>query len=752
MLNRKLYFKLGFLVILLTYSAISYSQTIKKIDFVANDIIYAPQHNSLYATAPSTNKSFGNSVCSINPITGKVTQSVYIGTEPTYLAVSDDGQFLYVGLEYLPRIVRLKLPEMKIDLTIQTTDTSSIYRGVVYAEDIKVLPGKPNSIAVIQGHYSSPSFSNVAIYDNDIQRPVLGYDRIYLSEVTTMTFLGNDPNTLVGGTNYNTYLIPVTNQGIGTPTDNYRDKLLGYDKYLKYSKRDSLLYTGTRILNPRSNPPLDIVHTFNFTDSPFSGFNPQVIVEPDPLADALYMSYLTGGKLLIKRYSTKTRLLTKEWTLLNNTEDRPKQIVSLGKAEKMALLSSNNIFLVDNDCVSTLSTIPTINEGYAINLCSDSSVTLTVNGSNKILWSTGDTTASLKIKTAGKYSVAFLDEQGCAGPPSASTLVTLTASPNSPYIYPVDPNISFNKEIVMCPGEKILMRVGFTEGASIKWNTGETTPIIAITQAGQYQVVLTNSAGCQKRSEPISVKYRTGQAPPKPVIKVVGKTDLCSPTEEVTLQAPAGYNTYNWSNYATTESITISPFSIDSFAVRVINTEGCTSEWSNFIKIRKLSTPPKPLLINKDSVLQSTNTAFYNHRWFFNGELIPNISAINFKPISGGFYTVQAYNGQCESPFSDWINVISTIKTSIESLSEIGFIQVYPNPTENVIRVQIISDLKGGTIDLCDNIGKVIKTEKIDASSNQMEISLSALQSGTYMLVWKSKEGKLRGYKKITKI
>jgi hypothetical protein len=723
-----------------------HSQTLRKIDFKANDIVYSLAQNSLYASAQSANKTFGNSVCRLDPVTGAVTKSVFVGTEPTCLAVSDDGKYLYVGLERIPRIMRLKLPEMQPDLTIQLMDTSNIYRGSVFAEQIKVLPNKPTSIAVIVGHYVTPSFLYIAIFDNAIERPSRGYDRSYLSQVTNMAFLGKS-DTLIGGyPGYDSYVIPITAQGIPANQSFYRFRTSFYDKQIKYSVRDSLVYTGYYVLNPRSNPAFNIIHSFGFTD-----VNSDIIVEPDPLANATFISYTAGGKLLLKRFSTNTRLLTNEWTLTSLADEKARQIISLGKAEKMATLTNNFIFLVDNGCVSSVVNTPTIVQGFAATVCSDSSITLSVNSSNKVLWSTGDTSATIKVSTAGKYSVAFVDAQGCAGPSSAATTVTQVTSPERPYITTVDPNAPYNPVLTLCQGEKISMRAITFDGSPIKWNTGQTTPILNLSQAGSYYVVATNSAGCQARSNTVTINTRPQQAPPKPIIDIIGKTDLCTVDEYALLQAPFGYNNYKWSNFATTQSITASPSFIDSFAVKVTNTEGCSSELSDYVKVRRLQTPPKPILQYQDSILKSTNTAFYQHRWFRNGELIaPN--TVSFKPISAGFYTVQAYTGQCNSPFSDWANILLPIKSSVASIAQDGFIQVFPNPTENEMRIQIISDFKGGTVELYDVVGQLLKTEKILATDNQLDISLASLLRGSYMLVWKSKDGMTRGVKKIIKL
>lgn len=129
------------------------SQTIRRISFKANDIIYNIKNDCIYATAPSDNLNFGNSLCKLDPKTGQVLQSIFIGTEPNKMAISDDAQFLYVGFDNLPRIMRLKLPELTPDLTIPLLDSlysSSNYPYAVvpyYIMDMAVFPknSKKNS-------------------------------------------------------------------------------------------------------------------------------------------------------------------------------------------------------------------------------------------------------------------------------------------------------------------------------------------------------------------------------------------------------------------------------------------------------------------------------------------------------------------------------------------------------------------------------------------------------------------------------
>ena len=67
--------------------------------FAANDVVYSPTTKMLYASVPSSAGSKGNSITPIDPATGTIGSSVFIGSEPNKLALSDNGTTLYTSLD-----------------------------------------------------------------------------------------------------------------------------------------------------------------------------------------------------------------------------------------------------------------------------------------------------------------------------------------------------------------------------------------------------------------------------------------------------------------------------------------------------------------------------------------------------------------------------------------------------------------------------------------------------------------------------
>jgi hypothetical protein len=144
------------------------AQQIRTVDLLAYDIIYDPVTQKIYASVPSTVPGRGNTITVIDPETGNMGASVFVGSEPVILALSDDGQYLYVGLDGAAAIRRFEVASQTAGLLFSLG--GECY-GPCRAEDIAVLPGHPESIAVSKYAKGwSPRHGGVAIYDNGVQR------------------------------------------------------------------------------------------------------------------------------------------------------------------------------------------------------------------------------------------------------------------------------------------------------------------------------------------------------------------------------------------------------------------------------------------------------------------------------------------------------------------------------------------------------------------------------------------------------
>ncbi|HOS48585.1 MAG TPA: gliding motility-associated C-terminal domain-containing protein [Bacteroidia bacterium] len=355
--------------------------------------------------------------------------------------------------------------------------------------------------------------------------------------------------------------------------------------------------------------------------------------------------------------------------------------------------------------------------------CAGGNVDLTASGATTYLWSTGATTATINITSAGTYTVTGTSSCGTANAsqtitinplPTASILaggpttfctgnnVTLTASGGSSYLWStgattaaISPStsntytvtvtnscgsstasqqvielplptafITVNGGTTICQGQTTtLIASGLNGSGTFQWSTGVTADSIVVSAAGIYTVTNTNSCGSSSYQQTISVT-----AIPVATITTSGPTTFCQ-GQSVVLSAPAGMN-YVWSDGSTASSINVS--SANLYTVTVSNNCG-TSTASQSVTVNPLpqvsTTVSGPLILcNGDSAII---TATGNNSFLWStGETTASITVHNI-----GTYTVSVTNS-CGTSTSSQTFTLGTLP----SISITGSDGVICNP------------------------------------------------------------------------
>jgi trimeric autotransporter adhesin len=119
-----------------------------------NHIIYDPFTRKIYASVGSGSSSVtGNSIAAITPETGAIGTPVSIGSQPTKMALSDDGQILYTILKGSSSISRFNMLTQQPDYTF-TPPANSYSASTNGFRDLAVLAGSENTIALDLGYTS----------------------------------------------------------------------------------------------------------------------------------------------------------------------------------------------------------------------------------------------------------------------------------------------------------------------------------------------------------------------------------------------------------------------------------------------------------------------------------------------------------------------------------------------------------------------------------------------------------------------
>lgn len=227
--------------------AICATAAVKIVDLPANDLVYDPHSGLLYASVPSEAGELGNTVTAIDPELGEIVSSVFVGSEPSTLAVSGNGRFLYVGIDGAAAIRRVTLPSLTAGPQFEVGTDPSF--GPMLAEDIEVQPGNANVIAVsLLRPGISPRHGGVAIFDNGVRRPEVtqeytGSNRIEFSA---------DPGVVYGYNNETTEFgfrtLQVNDQGV-SEVKVTRDLISGFSVDIEYDSGFVFAASG-EVVNP----------------------------------------------------------------------------------------------------------------------------------------------------------------------------------------------------------------------------------------------------------------------------------------------------------------------------------------------------------------------------------------------------------------------------------------------------------------------------------------------------------------------
>ena len=209
----------------------------------------------LYATISGSHATLGNTLTVIDPSTGAIGPSTWIGSEPRKIAVSDDGSTLYVGLDGTGSIVRVDAT------TLGTSSPISLGREPTYGPHVAavmaVAPGDPTTVAVLRTFALSVG-AGVAIFTNGIMRSKTS---VAHPAATALTF------GATGGRLYDDSgdrLVRMTVDASGIASEDMVWSLLRV--YARLAFQNGRLYQdAARVVDPET---ATVAGTFPFTDTP----------------------------------------------------------------------------------------------------------------------------------------------------------------------------------------------------------------------------------------------------------------------------------------------------------------------------------------------------------------------------------------------------------------------------------------------------------------------------------------------------
>jgi hypothetical protein len=158
------------------------------------------------------------------------------------------------------------------------------------------------------------------------------------------------------------------------------------------------------------------------------------------------------------------------------------------------------------------------------------------------------------------------------------------------------PDIGLGEDKEICNGETATLTAeSQSDLTAYQWSTNEITQTISVTGNGSYSVTVMGINGCQN-SDTISVTVDPNLIP----VNLGNDKRICL-GESLNLDAGAGYDTYNWSNLGTSQSINITETGNYSVEVSDYNNV-CRVSDEIYIEVAKPFADEKICVVTIDSL------------------------------------------------------------------------------------------------------------------------------------------------------
>lgn len=398
----------------------------------------------------------------------------------------------------------------------------------------------------------------------------------------------------------------------------------------------------------------------------------------------------------------------------------------------------------------------TITPSATVSICTGATILLTANTGAGLTYKwfkdnvaiSGANLSTYAASVGAKYTVQVTNSSGCSLVSLGTTVKIIT--------YP-SATITPSGSVSICSGITTTLTANsgstainyqwFKDGALI---SGAISKTYKTTEAGQFQVKITNSTGCSTASLATTVSVNPL---PSASISPSGTVSICMGAT-ITLTANSGSGlTYKWEKDgnpiagASNNTYTTNTSEDGKYTVVVTNASGCSLE-SAATTVKRLADPNAEITIlnggnldlcNGEVKLKGPGTTGTSWQWYKGINPLAGATSQNYIAITAGTFKVEVTNSSgCIKKSDNGVQVIKTCKESSHTETEQQInVSIYPNPSSGTFGI-IISNINEQNISVkvVDLLGQIIYARQYSADEfgKVQTISLGDVASGNYIV------------------
>lgn len=355
----------------------------------------------------------------------------------------------------------------------------------------------------------------------------------------------------------------------------------------------------------------------------------------------------------------------------------------------------------------TVQPTPMLSVSGIFSLCDDETTTLTADGGDSYLWSTGSQQNTVTIHEAGTYSVTAYNIYGCV----ADTTFAVTALPTPQAV------ISGNADV--CAGESGTLTV--TEAAQYRWNTGETSQTIVITptEAADYYVTVTNAYGCVNTAHTmvnVNPRYQnhyTAEICQGESYHLYG-FDIPTQNEAGVFLFTDSLQSINGCDSILSLTLTVKPLPVINGTIQGQELIGSYGNYYYYLSDVENANVFEWSISNPHWTLSTStvNSVFLDVQTSGRGELV-------VKAVNSCGYKEARLNISCNVGIDEFVNETQIL--------------AYPNPVSQTLNIRFENAVTtAAQVQMIDNAGRCVFASQV--TQEQMQIDCTRFAAGVYTL------------------